>query len=171
MKSEKFYQCRNWFFTDYEKIDWALLYCTYPEKIRFIAWGDETCPTTGKQHNQGWLQLISKKTRGGVQKLVGSRQIHVEPRRGNEKQNEVYCSKEGKYKEVGKYITQGQHTDLDEDYHAIQSGKKTVKDIANEHFSRYCRFRNGYGDAQKWANKKLSKAWRTVEVIVHSGDW
>lgn len=167
---DTFYQARNWFFTDWDKLDWAKLYAEWPEKIRFVAWGEEICPSTGRPHNQGWLQLTSKRTVEGVKRLVGSKVIHLETRRGNEKQNEIYNSKEGKYKEVGKFILQGQHTDLDESYHAIMSGKKTIHDIANEQFSMYCRFRNGFGDAQEWADKALSKKFRKIEVIVHSGE-
>ncbi len=164
------YQCRNYIFTDYKLLNWEQIFKDNPERIRFVAWGEEICPKTKRKHNQGWLQLITKKTIKGVQKLVGSPGMHMDPRRGSPERNEEYCSKEGKYTKLGTFVTQGERTDLQEQYNAIMSGEKRDRDVAEENFGLYCRYRNGFKDAQQWSDEKNASKFRHITVIVHSGE-
>ncbi len=164
-----FKQSRNWTFTDFKLVNWEEFYKENTNKIRFIAWGVEVCPTSQKKHNQGWIQLYNKKTLGGVKKLMGDK-VHLECTRGTPEQNDTYCKKDGKYTTCGSFISQGERTDLQGTYERIMEGETTLRDVANDDFYTYCRYRNGFQDAQKWADEKLSREFRKVEVIVHAGD-
>ena len=56
-------------------------------------YGEESCPTTGKKHLQGWFKL-KKPMRITELKLAGN--PHLETCKGDEEENIAYCSKEGK---------------------------------------------------------------------------
>lgn len=70
------------------------------EHIVYVAYGVETCPTTGRQHLQlfaysaqamrfsAWIKYFPQGT-------------HVEKMNGTFRDNHAYCSKEGKYTELG----------------------------------------------------------------------
>jgi len=55
-------------------------------------YGKEICPTTGRTHFQGFMHL-KKAMRITELKLIGK--PHLEACKGNEEQNERYCSKDG----------------------------------------------------------------------------
>lgn len=55
-------------------------------------YGKETCPETGRKHLQGFMQL-KRAMRKTELKIPGN--PHLKACRGNEEQNEEYCSKDG----------------------------------------------------------------------------
>lgn len=109
----KFYQSRNFCFTDFELLDIEKIFNKHKKIIRYICRGIEICPETKRIHHQGWIQLFNKKTIFGVKKLFNTNKIHLESCRGDEYSNEKYCRKENKFIEFGKFITQGYRTDID----------------------------------------------------------
>lgn len=60
--------------------------------------GKEKCPTTGKTHLQGFMQML-KKTR--ISEFKKYDNCHIEPTRGSEDQNEEYCGKDGEVTKWG----------------------------------------------------------------------
>nr|QXP07634.1 MAG: replication associated protein [Arizlama virus] len=106
------------------------------EQIRFIAFGEETCPTTSRKHHQVFLYFHNPKSTGvrslqNIGKLFGKPQ-HVEPMRGSFQQNESYCSKEGIYTKLGEEPKQGARGDLMETKQCILDGTITVRDVLIE---------------------------------------
>lgn len=79
-------------------------------KIRFLAYGEEVCPTTGKEHYQAFAYAYTPMRLTGWKKLFPT--AHIEPMRGSFKENEAYCSKEGKYRTFGEEPFQGFRRDL-----------------------------------------------------------
>ncbi|AYP28950.1 MAG: Rep [Cressdnaviricota sp.] len=105
---EKGPQSKNWCFTNFllDDIQW------YDDpNIGFLAYGLETCPTTGKLHHQAWLQLREKKTLGWIKNNLHA-SVRFAIMKGSFKHNSVYCSKEGKLIKRGEWSGQGQRTDL-----------------------------------------------------------
>lgn len=101
-------------------------------KIRFIAYGLETCPTTGRQHHQGWIVFknqiaTSTKSLGNIGKILGN--AHVEPMWGTLKQNAVYCSKESDLCKFGDEPKQGDRNDLKEVVRRIRDRETTADEI------------------------------------------
>lgn len=101
-------------------------------KIRFIAYGLETCPTTGRQHHQGWIVFknqiaTSTKSLGNIGKILGN--AHVEPMWGTLKQNAVYCSKESDLCKFGDEPKQGDRNDLKEVMRRIRDRETTADEI------------------------------------------
>ncbi len=81
-------------------------------KYKYLAYARETCPTTGKDHWQGFICLHSPRTfRSMMKSLPG---WHLECMKGNIQQNVSYCSKQGNLIEHGIKPCQGKRFDLDE---------------------------------------------------------
>lgn len=103
-------------------------------QIRFIAYGRETCPTTGKPHDQAFCYFYNPRgTTKRVLKTIGDMfgpiHCYVAPMRGSFAENEAYCSKEQSYTKVGDQPNQGERGDIKEIADAIMSGEKTSDEI------------------------------------------
>jgi len=163
-----FTQSRNWCFTDFELLDWSKIY-GQSEDIRYICWGEETCPNTKKKHYQGWIQISKKKRLNGMKKVCQSKKIHLEACRGTEGQNELYCQKDNLYKQKGEFTTQGKRTDLDELKKIIDNGG-TLKDIADENFKSFIQYNRGFQVYKKMVDKSRRKCFRKVKTIHIHGE-
>lgn len=93
-------------------------------KVRFIAYGEETCPDTGTAHYQAYACFTSRVRLSTVTKLFP--QCHVEPMRGTLAQNETYCSKEGTFKKLGDEPRQGDRNDLLAIRERIEAGERPM---------------------------------------------
>lgn len=82
------------------------------ENVEYIVIGRETCPTTAKQHLQGFIQLKRPRVLKKIQKIIGDPVCHIEPMRGTGLEASNYCKKDGDFIEWGTLRTQGARTDL-----------------------------------------------------------
>lgn len=123
-------QSRNWVFTSFRedepKFD--------DDNLEFLAYGKETCPSTGRQHWQCFCVTKKRVTRKGLMKITGDCWCDVI--RGTLAQNEKYCSKDGNYKTFGKLPIKGSRTDIDVIKNEIVQGTK-VDDICMERPKMY----------------------------------
>lgn len=111
------------------------------ENTRYMCYGIETCPTTGKKHYQGYVYYNSQRTFSAVKKSIGLK-AHIEPSIGDADSNVKYCSKEGKFFEFGSKPKQGKRVDLDEVKANLINGKTTVDEVilnAPETYHQYGR--------------------------------
>lgn len=83
----------------------------------------------GTPHIQGYLHFKNERSFNATRKLM--KRWHLDGCRGNIWENIDYCSKEGKYEEIGVRPKQGKRTDLDAIKDDIMRGKK-VDDIVLE---------------------------------------
>lgn len=164
-----FKQSRNWCATDFDMLDIKSKYNEYKDIVRYVCWGKEICPKTGRDHYQVWIQFKQKKRLRGCQAFFGTR-LHVEPCRGSEYDNEKYCQKDGKYQSCGKFILQGARTALESIQNKLNKGKAPI-DIAEDEFGLWC----CYG--KRWEEYQLQRAARRAKekidnkvVIVISGE-
>jgi len=63
--------------------------------VRFIQFGKEICPSTGKPHLQGFVYLHNAKTQSAMLKFIPKHQAHIEKCRGTAADNCVYTGKDG----------------------------------------------------------------------------
>ncbi len=159
-------QSKNWTFTDYEFLDWEDIY--KQEGVRYICWGNEICPDTKRKHLQGWIQCDAKKRLSEIKKVCRSKQMHMEPCEGTEAQNDKYCQKDNIYKTLGKYIVQGERTDLNRIKEIIDSGGN-MEDIANSNFKKFIMYNRGFQAYKKIIDKRLRKGFRKVKTIIIHG--
>jgi len=101
-------------------------YCTYQE---------EECPTTKRKHIQFYGELTRQSRMNKIKKFLGDDTVHIEGRRGTQKQAIAYCSKEDtKISEtviVGTPREQGGRTDLNIIRDKVKSGVR-LTEIVNQ---------------------------------------
>lgn len=83
-------KCRSWVFTDFE-LDNVSRYKGLQAAVLVV--GKETCPTTGREHLQGYVSFANARSLAWWKNQFPG--AHVEPRRGSEEQAVAYCRKEG----------------------------------------------------------------------------
>lgn len=126
--------------TDYQKL-------IDSKQVEYVAYGLETCPTTGKQHHQAFCYFRNQKSTGkralcNIGQMFGETHCNVEPMKGSFAQNEAYCSKEGQLQEFGAKPSQGARGDLRDNVDKVLSGELTPDQICEQdpaHFHQYGR--------------------------------
>ena len=121
---------RNFCFTYFSDDANALI---LNDDIRYLAYGVELCPTTGKQHYQSFMTMKNQYTFSSMKKYLKKWlgvDCHFEMMAGSLSENEDYCSKDGQFTELGAKAKQGQRTDLIDLKTDIFSGNVTVDNIA-----------------------------------------
>lgn len=130
-------QFRFWCFTNnnIESIEDGskAIISTSNEKVRFVEWQVEKAPSTGKLHQQGWLQLFDKITETGIRKIWPG--IHFEATKGSIEAQQNYCQK-GESREAGpwqqgKMAKKAERTDLKDIVEKLNH-RKTITEIIND---------------------------------------
>lgn len=126
------------------------------DKMVYLAYGEEICPTTEKKHWQGFVYWKHQHTIKASSKILNN--AHVEHCVGSLEDNENYCSKEGKYTTFGKKPKQGQRTDLEAVTRDIIDGKINAEDLIEENPYMY----HQYGRTlEKAEDIRMRKQFRT----------
>lgn len=116
-------QQTNWCFTSYDADPPPFL-----DQMRYLVYGRELCPTTGRQHWQCYCQL-KKKTRFSTLKNLLDGDYHIEACRGSPKDNIAYCKKDGDFTEHGDPpVNPGARSDLEGVVQLLQDGS-TLDDL------------------------------------------
>lgn len=96
------YQAKHWCFTAFPPADNPDLLPVWNEDMMdYLTWGVEVCPTTGRNHYQGFVSFKTKRRRGGVITALSFPGVHVEPMRGSMEAAIRYCHKDGEVTEFG----------------------------------------------------------------------
>lgn len=106
------------------------------DKIQYLAFGDEVCPTTLRHHWQGFLVMKKKCAKSTAQKALGC-PCFMDGMKGNLAQNEKYCSEDGKYVEFGEKPNPGERTDLTQFSQGILRGEITLNDVLENNPGAY----------------------------------
>lgn len=142
---------RDYVFTSWHKPE-------YDESgIKYVCWGIEQCPTTAREHYQGYV--IFKRTHripNAKRILGGGDTIHLEPRRGTRQQARDYTRKDGDIYEWGEF----------ESLTFDQLFSQDLEFLKKNYPAFFCRYHKGLALLKTGNQKK----WRDVEVIVIWGD-
>ena len=152
------FRTRLWCFTNYDmNFNYTAL---VPEPMQYIAWGDESCPTTSRPHHQGFV-FLAKKTDSiaKVAHMLGG--CHVEPCRGSLDQNETYCSKMGSYHELGARPTQGQRNDLSAIAESVRSGATTYSALLETDPHAIHTYGRVLAQIQAQVDRGMRRTWMT----------
>lgn len=93
--------------------------------IKWFAYGDETCPDSGRLHFQMFFGLPNQRSFKSVIALVAPR--HIEILRGRIDQNKVYCSKESeliKFGDIPQYNEQNGNDERKRHAHALKLARE-----------------------------------------------
>ena len=78
--------------------------------VRYTAYSEEVCPSTGKKHFQGFLETHEPVSMNKIKLWMPKNYLAI--RNGTLAQNKSYCSKEGTLIECGERPAQGRRVDL-----------------------------------------------------------
>lgn len=155
-------QTRNFIVTNYH-MNTKEVFEKHKDQIRFIAYGDEICPTTQRPHHQVYLHMFNKKATGKrslnvIGQLFGG--AYVAPMRGSFAQNEAYCGKENTLIKLGEEPEQGKRGDLKETIRAIINLEMHMDDLLEEdpHFLHL--YERTLKRAQTKADKKIKRNFK-----------
>lgn len=141
---------------DYCFTAWRLPEPEY-DGIRYICWGTEKCPTTNKEHYQGFVIFTRTHRLRNAKRLVGGGDdCHLEHRRGTRQQARDYCAKDGRFTEWGQFerLT---HDDL---------FKQDLNFLKENYPAFFCRYYKGLALLKSSNTIK----WRDVAVHILWGD-
>ena len=131
----------------------------------------EKCPTTGRPHRQGYLELLKPERLDRVKRYVGH-SAHLEVRQGTREQARNYCMKlesrlEGPW-EFGKFEEggQGRRSDILQAVNNLKENK-SIRKLINDCPIEYVKYHNGFEKMVAWITPK--RMWKT-EVIFVIGD-
>lgn len=142
--------------------------------IRFAVWQLERCPTTGKEHLQGYIELHRALRRSSVTKFFPAG-VHLEQRKGSQAQAIAYCEKSDS-RIAGPWrcgstaeSAQGHRSDLDELTDLIKAGA-TVTNVAETFPVSFVKYHKGIQALHSHLSRARIPAWRTLQVLVYYGD-
>lgn len=157
----------RWCFTLFDSVP------VITDDMKYMVYQTEVCPKTGKEHIQGYVRFSNRIRFTGMKKLFGNT-AHIEPSKGSEEDNRVYCTKEGSRKpgtqpvEYGVYDAnagkQGHRTDLERVYDMFKSGA-TMDDVANACPAVIVKYPSGIRELEMRVRPKPALV-RNVEVVV-----
>lgn len=114
-------QARGWCFTWFGAITSDIKKSLQEINSTYTIIGLETCPSTQRQHLQGYIYWSGRKRFNAVKALLPEG-AHIEAARGSADHNRKYCSKESIYIEQGEIPMQGKRKDIDNIKEVIEDG-------------------------------------------------
>jgi len=139
---------------DYVFTSWSEPMPVY-EKLRYVCWGVEQCPTTGRIHYQGFAIFNrTHRYKGAKQIINGGDDIHLETRRGTRQEAKDYCAKDGKFTEFGEF----------EALTNTELFRKDINFLKENYPAFFCRYHKGL-----YLLQDKGKKWRDVKTIIYYG--
>lgn len=113
----------------------------WSDSLKYVAYGVETCPTTGRQHLQMWASIKNPQRLSFWKKLFPG--AHIEQMHGTLEQSDKYCSKESRLVTLGERpMANGKRKDLDQFCQRVKNNER-LKDIALDMPTVYVQYCNG----------------------------
>lgn len=151
----------------------------YRDRLRYVVWQRERCPTTNKLHWQMYFECISPEYVTFIKNtILEDDQTHVEIRRKSRQQARIYCMKRetrtfdiplhGPF-EWGDFNQQGTRTDLEQLHNDIADGQ-TIKEISANHFNTALRYNNGIKLHRSIHLQEIAQKPRKLTVKVFIGE-
>lgn len=158
---------RNWCFTDYgvtHELDFD------PLEVNYLVAQRERCPTTGRLHWQGYLQLKVKRRLTTLKTKLNAT-AHFLKAKGTAQENYDYCTKEDTraypgegFVEWGEIIKSGQRTDLVEFKDAVKSGA-SERSLIDSYTHVICMYPKFYEKVRSF----VPPPEHSKQVILHVG--
>lgn len=119
--------------------------------VRYLVVGREI-GASGTPHLQGYIELLAAKYRSGVKAILGTKNVHLEPRKGTQLQAAEYCKKEKDFYETGISPRgkgtgdQGRRSDLEEVAEVIRNGA-SARQVFETQPAAFIRYHRGISAA------------------------
>lgn len=123
-------RCKGEFDEEFEVQQYKDGFIEFPEnKVRYIVYGLEKCPSTNKLHMHVYVEFTEKVSRKWIKENFNDNTLWANPRNGTQRQAIDYVCKDEtkvledcKYKCWGEKKQQGNRSDLDTMVEAIEQG-------------------------------------------------
>lgn len=137
------------------------------ESTKYVVFGRERCPQTGRRHLQGYIYFSAKKTMVSVKRCLGDGfgHAHLEIANGTAVQNREYCTKEGDYEEFGQLPSQGRRSDLLKIKVDIERGISEEK-IAGDNFGLWVQYRRSFAAYRDLLHRPQMRVELKVYVLI-----
>lgn len=155
---------------------WCFTWNNYPEnweqfllinQLKYYCVGEETAPTTGRKHLQGYVEFTGSKRLSTLRNEIAF-PIHWTICNGTQEQNVTYCSKDGNAREFGVKGEQGKRSDLSEAQEILDRGGSMLE-VAENNFGSFVRYNRGFAMYQYLRQQQQAMAFRNVEVFYIHG--
>lgn len=127
---------RNFVWTSYDKTKPTVT----DAGVSYVIYGEEVCPTTGREHWQGYAELSGPVRFSTLKTRYPT--LHIEKRMGSAKEAIDYCKKDGKWHEEGAPKAQGKRSDLMDLCASIDQGLP-IAEIARSDPACFVRYHRG----------------------------
>lgn len=164
---------RNFIVTQWNMdCDYNQLMLKNKERIKYIAYGEEVCPETGKRHHQLYMSFVnlrsaSNKVLNQIGNIFGPTHCRVAAMKGSFLQNEAYCSKEGELKEFGNKPRQGFRGDIREVADRILDGQQTADDVCEDNPEFFHQYGRTLDRLEAIALRKKFRTEMTKGIWIH----
>lgn len=129
--------------------------------ITYGVFGREICPTTGTPHIQGYIYYKNPRYYSAVKKRLEG--AHVDIAKGDHEDNYKYCTKSGKYEEVGIRPKPGKRTDLEIVRDRIMEGE-SVDTIVIEDPQAFHQYGRTLERIETIQNRNRFRTWMTKGI-------
>lgn len=154
---------RHWKFTYFNYTQETVNYLLSDEvkDRRYIKFGFEQCPETGRKHLQGWVWFNDPVRRQGAYRRIfnGEKDGYIEGVHGEEREicedMDEYVSKDGNTREAGTRKHQGQDTDLFRACEDLQT--KTIDECIDLHTTQFAKHFNNLVNIKSSLLKKKAQ--------------
>lgn len=137
-------------------------------KYKYIVIGYERCPTTGREHLQGFINLQAPTKFNTVKAQIGVKS-HIERTRGTDEQNRTYCVKSGEFIEDGVLSQQGRRSDLEMAAREVVASRGNLKSTAEQFPCVFIRYHQGLRAYSKIMFRPTPRCFKTsLHVYVGS---
>lgn len=148
-------------------------FTSYDEEPKFIEsimsyliYGLETCPSTGREHWQGYVEFSKQISRAKLKEILGS--AHVERRMGSSLEAATYCAKGESYCEHGRLSQPGTRTDLHTAAESIINGS-SISSIAIASPALFVQYGRGLSLLSTISQSSRQRKWRNVRCSIWFG--
>lgn len=142
-------------------------------KIKYLVYQQEICPETKKPHIQGYVEFVNQRTTmKTIKKIFNDNTLHIEVRRGTQTEARDYCMKaESQDKdpiELGKFVTSGRRTDIEQMYQSLKEGKSPTE-IMDLYPSMYVKYHKAIDRCYNNLHQKEEGKYKDIQVNVLYG--
>lgn len=139
---------------------------TFRDIMSYLIYGLETCPETGRQHWQGYVEFTRQLTLKQLREILGD--SHFENRLGNALEAATYCAKGGSYVEFGEISRQGRRSDLETLAQSIVNGA-SIQSVAIDNPRLFIQYGRGMSLLGSISQGCRQRSWRDVKCEIWWG--
>lgn len=140
----------------------------YEDLIRYYIMGIELGKKNKKWHIQGFIQLNNPKSMKTIKNIFDCKHMNLSKMYSNVISASNYCKKDNNYIEYGKYINQGQRTDIELIYKDLKNGK-SIKYIAYNHFNTWTKYYKAFDRFKNILDEDKASNWRNIKTTLIKG--